>query len=538
MERSSHALGDVFAAHNHSARPLVPLKDAQVQHFIDHGYLHVSTTLDAAFHRRLLATTQALRAADAPGWKGNDCLLINPQLGEVLADPHVHGALTGLMGRGYALHPHRHIHVSAPGGSGEQSIHQDCQDDAYVRNCRPHWCMAFYYAQDVNVDLGPTAIVPGSHFYIRDRPDDGSREKGHWDEQSEELRCVVAAGTVVIIHFELWHRATANLSPDEARYAFKFPVVRMEEPTAPTWACRSTPGRVADDGWAATADAKSLSVWNWMRGCASEPLPPPPPSAASVSDLLALLHTPREPLRVDAAFRLARLGSEAVKPLVRALRQEGARALAALKERGWSHVNPDHTNPAQLVARTALVAVGRPAVPALLALLPCTSSGGGDGWLFRSAAADALGDIGPKVAGEHGTAVVAALRARLEDEGESLWVVRNAAEALGRFGALAAPALAALTALIWPNALNAGTGPGKSYIGVRHNAVLSIGKIGGAVAPSTLPAGCVEALEDCSREAHHVVAGNARIALGAIALRREKPNSYHCNKAGFGSNFP
>ena len=489
MERSSHALGDVFAAHNHSARPLVPLKDAQVQHFIDHGYLHVSTTLDAAFHRRLLATTQALRAADAPGWKGNDCLLINPQLGEVLADPHVHGALTGLMGRGYALHPHRHIHVSAPGGSGEQSIHQDCQDDAYVRNCRPRWCMAFYYAQDVNVDLGPTAIVPGSHFYIRDRPDDGSREKGHWDEQSEELRCVVAAGTVVIIHFELWHRATANLSPDEARYAFKFPVVRMEEPTAPTWACRSTPGRVADDGWAATADAKSLSVWNWMRGCASDPLPPPPPSAASVSDLLALLHTPREPLRVDAAFRLARLGSEAVKPLVRALRQEGARALAALKERGWSHVNPDHTNPVQLVARTALVAVGRPAVPALLALLPCTSSGGGDGWLVRSAAAAALGDIGPKVAGEHGTAVVAALRARLEDEGESLWVVRNAAEALGRFGALAAPAPAPLTALIWPNALNAGTGPGKSYIGVRHNAVLSISKIGGAVAPSTLPGG-------------------------------------------------
>ena len=101
-----------------------------------------------------------------------------------------------------------------------------------------------------------------------------------------------------------------------------------------------------------------------------------------------------------------------------------------------------------------------------------------------------------------------------------LWVVRNAAEALGRFGAQAATALAALTVLIRPNALNAGAGQGKSYIGVRHNAVLSIGKIGGAVAPSALPAGCVEALEDCSREAHHVVAGNARISLGAIALRR------------------
>lgn len=31
------------------------------------------------------------------------------------------------------------------------------------------------------------------------------------------------------------------------------------------------------------------------------------------------------------------------------------------------------------MARTALVAIGRPAVPVLLALLPCTSSGGGAG---------------------------------------------------------------------------------------------------------------------------------------------------------------
>ena len=97
--------------------------------------------------------------------------------------------------------------------------------------------MAMYYAQDVTLQMGPTACVAGSHYFMRSRSNRDRADLGleaEWPAEPEETRMVVEAGTVVITHFELWHRATANRS-DTARYMFKFPVVRMEEPTRPTW---------------------------------------------------------------------------------------------------------------------------------------------------------------------------------------------------------------------------------------------------------------------------------------------------------------
>ena len=119
------------------ARPPV-----QVQSFIDDGFLVVEPPLSRSFHERLLKKAEALRRnAEDLRWQGNDCFPVNPLLGEVLSDPHVHGALTGLMGPGYALHPHRHCHTSDP-GNVPQTQHQDCQDDCYVRSNKPRWCMA------------------------------------------------------------------------------------------------------------------------------------------------------------------------------------------------------------------------------------------------------------------------------------------------------------------------------------------------------------------------------------------------------------
>jgi hypothetical protein len=76
-------------------------------------------------------------------------------------------------------------------------------------------------------------------------------------------------------------------------------------------------------------------------------------------------------------------------------------------------------------------------------------------WHVCAAAADALGDIGSAgcLDPELQAAVVAALTAAAASRGEDEWVVRNAAEALGSFGAAATgtaggEALAVLGALL------------------------------------------------------------------------------------------
>ena len=90
--------------------------------------------------------------------------------------------------------------------------------------------MAMYYPQDVTPDLGPTAIVPGSHWYNDPHRDGsqrsgdqifgkGSGQPGHWCHENEEYKGVVPPGTVIIVHYEMWHRATKVLSPEATRYS-------------------------------------------------------------------------------------------------------------------------------------------------------------------------------------------------------------------------------------------------------------------------------------------------------------------------------
>jgi hypothetical protein len=113
---------------------------------------------------------------------------------------------------------------------------------------------------------------------------------------------------------------------------FKFPVVRMQEPSTPSWA--HTTDQRATGEWAEAADAKSRSVWDWMHG---GPLTPPPAAApgAAVAELLARLRTPEQPARWDAVFGLGQLGAAVVGSLLSELRSE-----AAARARGFDPERP------------------------------------------------------------------------------------------------------------------------------------------------------------------------------------------------------
>ena len=88
-----------------------------------------------------------------------------------------------------------------------------------VRHHRSRWAMAFYYPQDVTMEMGPTAILPASQYY-------DSAEQAH---RRAELPLCGSSGTVTVVHYDLWHRAMANVS-DRHRYMVKFLFTRMSEP--------------------------------------------------------------------------------------------------------------------------------------------------------------------------------------------------------------------------------------------------------------------------------------------------------------------
>ncbi|MCY4376770.1 MAG: HEAT repeat domain-containing protein [Spirochaetaceae bacterium] len=351
-----------------SAEPIL-LDDARMQHFIDRGYVTLRSALPRAYHDELCATLERVIAAE--GNPGNNLLPRIPRIARMLADPHVIGALTSILGPGYTMHAHRYCHVNTPGRKPTR-IHTDSPEDFFHRD---RWALLFYYPQDTPPELGPTGVLPGSQYHA-ERPDEIPMRK-----------LAGEAGTFVIVHHNIWHQSTLN-ECDRNRFMLKFLFRRTAEPAAPAW-------RRADRDWDAR-DPIRQAMWAWHNHGETPRL-----GNGDMPALAARLHDDRESERLQAAYRLALNGS-GLPALADALTGEDGAARPA--------------------AATGLAAAGASAVGLLDAAVDHERSD------VRRMAAAALGEIGPGAIG-----AAAGLEARLDDEeGE---VRQRAARSLGLIGA-------------------------------------------------------------------------------------------------------
>ena len=417
------------------------LNPKEIRDFIVNGYIQIQADFPTNLHGNIYQQIEEVLAKE--GNPGNNLLPRIPEIQSVFDHPKVRGALTSLLGPDYLIHPHRYCHLNSPGSDGQTWHKDDYIFDQKVRHHRFRWVMAFYYPQDVTEDMGPTGILPGRQFYntVSDTNPTQSSEQ-------EQALCG-KAGTVTIVNFDSWHRATANRS-DKKRYMLKFQFTRMGEPSQPLW----------DNGhtnWQPAADdahpALSRHVWNWLsQSDDAEPVQDAADGNGSVSQLIAKLRDTDESVRLNAAYALGGLGESVVPELMQSLQDEAE----AVAEKNVAHTaaNPQGGNPADLYSSQALTEVGQSSVSALISAL------GDASWPTRAAAADTLGNLGA-LAEEAVPGLIQGLR------DESLWVRRNAAEALGT---IAAPAEDIVPALMQVSS--------DSEMLVRLNAVMGLAKIG------------------------------------------------------------
>ena len=395
------------------------LTDEQIQHFIINGYINIKTDLPADFHEAIFQQTEAV--FEQEGNPGNNLIPRIPDIQEIFDHPVVDGALTGLVGPNYYTHPHRHCHYNPPGSSG-QRLHKD----SWTRRRHPtRWVMAFYYPQDTPEVRGPTGVLPQSQCY-NEQPDNGQAE----------LPLAGEAGSMTIVHYDLWHRAMPNRT-ETNRYMMKFLFTRMEEPQGPSWNNEDTEWTPGDGGqrlmW--------KHLWGWHLGTgngtdASE--------NGAIPERIDVLRSESESESLNAAYALGAVGESAVPALMETLHDE-----SEMVRRNASY---------------ALTVIGASAVPALIEAANDSDEG------VRVIAIDALGDMGStaqeaiptlikgtkdespevqKVAAE-GLGIIAqssptavpALAQALDDADE--WVRRNASLALARIGSKAEEAVPAL----------------------------------------------------------------------------------------------
>lgn len=451
------------------------LTDAELQRFLVDGYLKLRLELPAAFHRRVYDRIGTV--LERSGNPHNNILPEVPELRQVFGHPQVTGALASILGNDYYLHLHRHCHDRAPGAK-PQRIHQDSlynsryAADGNRRHHHARWAMAFYYPQDTGAAMGPTAVVPRSHYL-----NEAQREE-------DEIHLTGEAGTVVIVHYDIWHRATGYLTGGPTRYMVKFLFTRMADPARPSW--RHEPAGAAPrwqtNGAAADAGRPALPAvwdyqWRWHLGAGRRALP-----AAANGRLGALvdrLAAADEPAALDAAYALGQGGAAAGAALAEALRSGDERV--------------------RRNAAYGFAPLGAAAVSALGGLLEDGAAA------VRARAADALGDVGAP-AGAAG----AALSAALKDESE---LVRgHAADALGTVYAGAAAAAAAPAAAALAAALE-----DENEV-VRRNAALSLARVApnAGAAADHVAAALAGALDDAS----HYVRGYAVLGLRRLGTPR------------------
>ena len=403
--------------------------DAELRaRFVRDGHLVVRTGLPDEFHQAVCAKIEAV--FEREGNVGNNILPRVPEIQKVYDDPAIAGALQSLLGPGYIMNPHRHCHLNPPGGKG-QSWHKDCYVfDHNLRHPRFRWVMAFYYPQDTTPDMGPTGVLPGQQWYRTISDPDPTQATEREDALSG------GAGTVSIVHFDTWHRATANRSARK-RYMLKFQFARAAEPVPADGVDAADPvdweqnGAVCDDVFRWLAGDKGVSREDAPIGDAVDTLrsgtSPQRARAADtiarsgaagdvVDELMAALTDDAEAVRLNAAYALAAAGEAGLPALAGDLRREAVASepLATAKTPDNAH----GTNPTAPVASQALaVAAGGASVAADLL---------DDGhWLVRAVAADALGNMAGSASGLEDRLVYCA-------QDEHWWVRRNAVEALGR----------------------------------------------------------------------------------------------------------
>ena len=425
-------------------KPALQLTDEEMRDFIINGYVKVQTDFPPSFHENICQQLDAM--FEGTGNLGNNLLPAIPEIQEVFDHPVVHGAMQGVLGADYVMHPHRYCHFNQQGSEG-QNFHKDSYaGDEQIRRHRCRWTMAFYYPQDVTEDMGPTAVLPGSQYY----------ETGESAHEQPEVVLSGEAGTVTIVHYDLWHRATPNRS-DKKRYMLKFLFIRLDEPQAPLWQSHTADWHTLGDSKASEHPELWESVWDWYYGKQSGTANGVP--HAEVDTLIETLECDNEKERLNAAYRLGKVGAAAVPVLKQMLHSE--------------------SNAIREYAGYALSLTGAPAVPTLIDALQATDDS------VRANAAFALADMG-KAAQE---ALPALIRAA-QDPSES--VRRHVTEGLGLIGQLVSDDMdLSETVRVLATQLS------DAYLPVRDNAARALAKFGTLAEPA-MPT-LIEQLEDEDR---------------------------------------
>lgn len=282
------------------------LSDTQYAEYLENGYIVLQIPeLDGTFHAKMTEAAAGLHdESRAIGGDSGHLQVVGdnlrariPRTQELLDCESIDGALTSVLGAEYVLHPHHFVHEA---GSFDQGFHQDgnlpWNDRGHYRTHRPNWAMLFYYPQEVLEKSGPTEVLAGSQYWTvdfeqgelewrrGDRVDPNldmeDLRQDNLESRDEKLaaslktlnieslyreRLTVPAGSVVLAHYDLFHRGSRKSSDwDDRRFMYKFYFLRTQDPKTAEWDNLSDKPTLSERHEAIHGVVKR--IWSWSKG--------------------------------------------------------------------------------------------------------------------------------------------------------------------------------------------------------------------------------------------------------------------------------
>jgi hypothetical protein len=169
------------------------LTDSEVLAFCRDGYMMLESVVPDEVNRRTLEFVDESLELEPSAILQEDWFREN-----VILNPRAAGAIRSLLGAEF----HLPILMSNHRRNEKSEFPHDWHVDGnYQYDYTLRHLQVFYYPQDVTASMGPTEILPGSHFYRSQL-----RFMAQYDRIDSAVKTVAPAGSIFITIYEIWHR--------------------------------------------------------------------------------------------------------------------------------------------------------------------------------------------------------------------------------------------------------------------------------------------------------------------------------------------
>lgn len=191
------------------------LTDTQVLEFCKNGFLMLDGIVPAEVNEQTLAYLDA-----HPEPEPSEILREGWFMDNVIYHPQAGGAVRSLLGKDFGLPILMSNHrVRTP--MGAQDWHRD---GGSQHSHETHYLQVFYYPQACTLEMGPTALLPGSHHLFS-----LSTYMGHYGSVRGTYYAAASAGSIFITMYSIWHRRSASTAPSQ-RNLLKYNYFRTSPP--------------------------------------------------------------------------------------------------------------------------------------------------------------------------------------------------------------------------------------------------------------------------------------------------------------------